>query len=299
MPGMKLRRSAVVARVPFAFVPDSPASEHYSAEQEYLQILLMQRVNTGNLSAVQIEMAAWWLRAWAHALALTEPPPEGAGFWLDLGLGDGLLAQKPQSAQGTLLYLDIAPLQKEIGDGLVELSMRAQRAGASATQAEAAERLALLQRLEQLWRPMAKPTERRGVRVQADRPVHVAAGLVDIVAALHSTDPKNEALYRRFRHGDPVEIASGRVQPTFERTDPDTVEFEQKNASGWRMHDSSESGCKLVLQSSEAAQQKLGSLLGIQEEGDTRWKIGIVRRLKKFSGARPSSGSRSSPRIRC
>lgn len=272
-----------LARVPFAFVPDSPASEHYSAEREYLQILLMQRVNTGNLSAVQIERAALWLRGWAHALALTEPPLEGAGFWLDLGRGDGLLAKKPQSAQGTLLYLDIAPLQKAIGDGLVELSVRMQRVGAPAIQAEAAERLALLQRLEQLWGPGAKYTERRGVRVQADRPVHVAAGLVEIAAALHSSDPRNEALDDRFRHGDPAELASGHVQPTFGGTDPVGIEFEQENASGWRMHDTSESGCKLVSQSRKAAQQQLSSLLGIQEEGDTRWKIGIVRRLKKIS----------------
>ena len=165
-----------------------------------------------------------------------------------------------------------------------------QRASAPAMQAEPAERLALLQRLEQLWRPMATPTERRGVRVQADRPVQVAAGLVGIAVALQGTDPKNEALYRNFRFGDPAEVASGRVQPAIGRRDPDAGEFGYENAKGWRMDDTSASGCKLVSQSSEAAQQKLGGLLGIQEEGDTRWKIGIVRRLKKFSGGQTELG---------
>jgi hypothetical protein len=279
-----------VARVPFALAPDSPAFEHTSAEQEYLQILLMQRVNTGNLTAPQIELAALWLRARLHALALTDPPLEGAGFWLDLGLGAGLLGRKPQSAQGTLVYLDIAPLQKEIGNSLAELGLRQRRAGAAAVRADMAERLALLQRLEQLWGPWAKPTERRGARVQADRPVDVAAGLVEIAAALNGTDSENGVMYRPLRHGDPTEAASGLVPPTAARTDLGDIEPKQKNDSGWRIHDASESGCKLVSQSREAAQQKLGGLLGIQEEGDTRWKIGIVRRLKKFSGGQTELG---------
>jgi hypothetical protein len=279
-----------IARVPVAFAPDSPAFRHTSAEQEYLQILLMRRVNTGNLTALQIEMAALWLSAWLHTLALTDPPLEGAGFWLDLGLGDGLLAHKPRSARGTLLYLDIAPLQREIGNGLAELSVQRQRAGTLAMQAGVTERLALLQRLEQLWGPMAKPTERRSGRVQADHRVNIAAGLMEIAAALNGANSEHRALYRRFRYGDPAKSASGLVPPSPARLAPGVIEHEQENASSWRMHDHSESGCKLVSQSRVAAQQKLGGLLGIQEEGDTRWKIGIVRRLKRFSGGQTELG---------
>ena len=279
-----------LARVPFAFKPDGPGADSCTAELEYVQILLLQRINTGNLSAPQIDLAARWLRVWSPALQLAEAPPEGAGFWLDLGLGDGLLAKKPQGAQGQLLYLDVAPLLKAIGDGMVELSVRMQRVGAPVVKAEAAERLALLQRLDQLWRPKSKPTERRGVRVQADRPVHCAAGLVEIAAALHSGEAGDGQLYRRFRQGDPVEIASGRVQPAFSGPDPGLIEFDDGHATEWRIRDSSDSGCKLVSASREAGQQKLGSLLGINEEGDTRWKIGIVRRLKKFSGGQTEIG---------
>jgi hypothetical protein len=271
------------ARVPFALFPDGRASENCSAEQEYLQILLMQRVNTGNLSALQIEMAALWLRAWVQALTLAEPPLEGDGFWLDLGLHDGLLTRKPQSARGALLYLDIAPLQEMIDDGSVELRIRMQRIGAPVIQAEAAERLALLQRLEQLWRPTAKPIERRGVRVHADRPVHVAAGLVEIAAALYSADPKNAASFHLIPNADSMVFADVLPRPKFGGADLGVIEFERKNVSGWRIHDASESGCKVVSQVPEAAQQKLGGLLGIQDEGDTRWKIGIVRRLKIIS----------------
>jgi hypothetical protein len=279
-----------VARLPFAVAPDSPAPEHCSAEQEYLQILLLQRVNTGNLSAVQIEMTALWLRTWAFALALTDPPLEGAGFWLDSGLGDGLQVRKPQIVQGTLRYLDIAPLQKEIGNALAGLSAQVQRASTPAIQAEAAERLALLRRLEQLWGPRARYTERRGARVHTDRPVSVAVGLVEIAAVLQGTDPENRALQRRFRQGDPAAAASGLVPPNSRPTAMAVTEHEPERSSGWRMHDTSASGCRLVSQSRKAAQQKLGSLLGVLEDGDTRWKIGIVRRLKKSSGGQTELG---------
>ncbi len=288
--GYEAARKRELARVPFSFKPGGADAEPHTAELEYVQILLLQRVNTGNLSAQQIDLSARWLRAWSPALMLVDPPLEGPGFWLDLGLGDGLLAKKPQSAQGQLLYLDVAPLQKEIGDGMVELSVRMQRVGAPVIKAEAAERLVLLQRLDQLWRPLAKPTERRGVRVQTDRQVHCAAGLVEIAAALHNAIAGRAQFYRHFRHGDPVEIASGRVQPAFSGKDPGLIDFDDANVTGWRIRDSSESGCKLVSASQEGTQQKLGSLLGIQEEGDTRWKIGIVRRLKKFSGGQTELG---------
>ncbi len=56
------------------------------------------------------------------------------------------------------------------------------------------------------------------------------------------------------------------------------------------MHDTSDSGCRLVSVSSEAAAQNLGTILGVQEHGDSRWKIGIVRRLKKLAGGRTELG---------
>ena len=278
-----------IVQLPFALSGDASPLDHTSAEQEYALILLLQRTNTGNLSAVQIERATQWLRKWTPVLKLSEPPAEaqGEGFWLDLGLGDGLLVRKPQSAQGRLLYLDAAPLQREIGDALVELTLFIQRGGAQEKQDEAGERLALLQRLGSLWRPQAKQTERRGIRVQADRPIQVAAGMVEIAAALRGTGSEM-SLYRRFRYGDPVEVASGHVQPG--QPEASAIEFEHQSARAWRMQDASESGVKLVSQSAEAAQQKLGSLIAILDEGQTRWKIGVVRRLKKFTGGHTELG---------
>ena len=278
-----------IAQTTFALVDEGLGSERTSAEQEYALILLLYRVNTGNLTAVQIERAAQWLRKWMPMLTLSAAADKekGDGFWLDLGLGDGLLTRRPHTAQGKMMYLDIEPLQREIGAMLVDLTLVTQRASAAERHGEAAERLSLLQRLESLWRPQAKLMQRRGIRVPADRGVQVAPGLTELAAALRGTNGEQTRI-KRFRQGDPVELASGAVQLA---VDNEALDFEaHRVTAAWQMQDASESGVKLVSQSAEAGQQRLGSLLGILDEGQTRWKIGIVRRLKKFTGGQTELG---------
>jgi hypothetical protein len=285
-----------VARTPYASDPAAPPAERYSAEEEYIQILLLQRVNSGSFTPVQIEVVATWLRRCAHLLRLAPPPLEGDGFWLDLGLGDGLLTRKPQSPQGPVLYLDIAPLHGEMERGQVELAALAESAPAGAPQADAATRLALLKRIDPLLRPRAKPIERRGDRQPTDRPVSVAVGLSEIAAALHSTkaDTQADSAGKRRRKGGAdagTTAGAGRSSPEEAKSAP--IEYAGaalQGQSGWRMHDSSESGCCLVSNAQESVRQRLGGVLGIQDEGDDRWKIGIIRRLQKLAGGRIEAG---------
>ena len=277
-----------LAHVPFALLPEGGRADRCTAEQEYLQTLLLQRVNTGNLSAMQIDMASTWLRGWAHTLVLAPAPLEGPGFWLDLGLGDGLLSRKPHTARGTLLYLDVAALQREVGNVVGELGVQSKRAGAPAIQAEAAQRLALLQRLQQLWQPGENRIARRGERVPADRVVNVAAGLGEIAAALQGGSNTRADASARFRRLDPAAARDGHARVL--DADTELIYAGGERVGNWKIHDSSESGCRLVSQTGVAGQQKLGGLLGIREEGDLRWKIGIVRRLKSFSGGQTELG---------
>lgn len=282
-----------VARTRYAPEPAAPPAERCSAEEEYIQILLLQRVNSGSFTPAQIEVVATWLRGCAHLLRLAPPPLEGDGFWLDLGLGDGLLTRKPQSPQGPVLYLDIAPLHAEMERGQVELAGLVESPPAGAPQTDAATRLALLQRIDPLLRPLAKPIERRGDRQPTDRPVSVAVGLSEIAAALHSTksDSKTDGAGKRQRTGGADSGAAAGAG----RSSPASAPIEYAGAalqgqSGWRMHDSSESGCCLVSNAQESARQRLGGILGIQDEGDDRWKIGIIRRLQKLAGGRIEAG---------
>jgi hypothetical protein len=284
-----------VARVPYSPNPQAFPDQQYSAEEEYLQILLLQRVNSGNLTAAQVEVLASWLKGRVHLIALAPPPLEGDGFWIDLGLGDGLLLKKPLTPQGPVLYLDVKALHAEIAKDQAELAVLATDVPASPQQFDSANRLALLKRIDPLLRPTAAPIERRGQRIATDRAVSVAVGLAEIAAALHSsrTDNQLAEASERYRGGQgarrSVGTGTGNGHPP---ADADVIEYHSIDAvqAGWRMHDQSDSGCRLVSLSNEAARQKLGGVLGILDEADDRWKIGIVRRLKKLAGGRLELG---------
>src|SRR5258706_9535186 len=53
-----------IAKTVFSIGPEAPPGEQCSPEHEYIHFLLMQRLNTGNLSVLQIDLAAIWLREW-------------------------------------------------------------------------------------------------------------------------------------------------------------------------------------------------------------------------------------------
>jgi hypothetical protein len=277
-----------VARVRFSPDPTAAADERHSAEEEYLLILLLHRVNNGNLAAPQVETVSSWLRGCAHLLALAPPPLEGDGFWLDLGLGDGLLVAKPRNPEGPLLYLDVAPVAAELAKGLAALDAIAAGGPTDEARRDAVTRLALLRRIEPLLRPHPAPVVRRGERIATDRGVSVAVGLAEIAAALHAS--RDEA--NRSRRDEKRRSAGGRRR---ERATPDVDVIEYRSAdpavrAGWRMYDVSESGCRLVSDAQEAPRQRLSGILGIQDEGDDRWKVGIIRRMKKLAGGRIEAG---------
>jgi hypothetical protein len=284
-----------VARVKYSVNPQGPPDQQFSAEEEYLQILLLQKVMTGNLTPAQVEAVASWLRGCAHALALSPPPLEGDGFWLDLGLGDGLLIRKPQSAQGPVLYLDIAPLHTEMEKTMAALDRLVSSAPMPQQKREAAAQLELLRRIDPLLHPNARPVERRGERVATDRAATVAVGLAEIAAALHSsrTEAQLIAASKRFRQEGSAEPSPGSPDLPLKGHSVEVIDYrsyEVTGQTGWWLHDTSDSGRCLVSNAQEAARQKLGGVLGIQEEGDNRWKIGIVRRMTKLSGGRIEMG---------
>ena len=50
---------------------------------------------------------------------------------------------------------------------------------------------------------------------------------------------------------------------------------------GWQVIDTSESGCRIQSSTKGAANLQIGHLLCLLLEGDSRWRVGIVRRLKR------------------
>ncbi|MEO8133465.1 MAG: hypothetical protein ABI831_05790 [Betaproteobacteria bacterium] len=272
-----------VATEGFSLVDNGPPGDRRSAEQEYIHFLLMQRVNTGNLSVLQIDTAATWLRDWVPVLQLMQAPRDGDQQWmLDLSHSEGLLPCAATVAAGRLLlYLDVAPLRgqlTELGTRLTELLAKG---GTKGEVRDLKERLVLVRRLELLWLPNAGIQQRRSERQLDQQPVLVAAGWSEIAIFMRETRPWKPHDPYRYTYDDAADlVALGRTPPP--KTDkPEGGKNLHPDRRGWQIHDTSETGCRIVSTTRQAAQIQLGALVTILRETDTRWRVAIVRRLKR------------------
>ena len=270
-----------VATEPFA--PGGPAEpgDGCSAEQEYLQILLLQRVNSGNLTPNQVEWAGQWLRTWARRMNLSEPPVEGDGYWLDSGRGEGLLGKRPDAPEGELLYLDVRPLHEQVGALIALLRQQIAQSAGNPVQRTFEEQLNLARRLDQLWRPQALPRARRGERRAEKRRVVVAAGWTAMIAAMRTAGARRPHEPHQYTYDDATRLTVHGYVRHEERDPHSNVINRGPNRYGWQLQDTSESGARILSATREAQQQQVGALLALQPEGENRWRLGIVRRLRR------------------
>ena len=270
---------------PFGLEESAIGSGRTSAEQEFIEILLLQRVNSGNLSIEEVECASNWLMSWVQRLKLEKAPPTGDGFWLDLNRSEGLLGDRPPAAGEDLLYLDIGPLHQQLGATIGRLSAQLGQPGAiigAPEQRAASEQLKLARRLDPLWRPHAEHRPRRGERKIEKGTIVVAAGWTAIATAIPlPSSPGRPEGHRGYSFEDVTSVqvyghvrnlAGDRFGTTIQKS-PDRHQ--------WQMHDTSDSGVLIMSSTREAQKQQIGALLALRAEGDLRWQIGIVRRLRR------------------
>jgi cyclic-di-GMP-binding protein len=271
-----------IATLPFSLMENSQPGDRFSTEQEYVQFLLLQRINTGNLSVPQIELASQWLRDWVPSLKLSTTPLESGQHWvLDLGSAGGLLAPRAEQPVGALLYLDITPLRSQLTALMTSMTEQLAPDGARAGGREIKERLALAKRLELLWLPNARLQPRRGERRADQRAILVAPGWTGIAILMREAHPWKPHDPYSYTYDDAAQLATlGRAH--VQKKDSSYIkEHLHPDRRGWEVLDTSESGCRIQSATRDAAQLQIGGLLGLLWEGDSRWRIGIVRRLKR------------------
>jgi hypothetical protein len=272
-----------VANQAFSLVPNTSPSDQYSPEQEYIHFLLMQRVNTGNLSVLQIDLAALWLREWVSQLHLVPNPPPGDTHWmLDLGQAEGLVTPGTRETKGRLLYLDVVPLREQLAALKTQLNEQVVQGGSKPEVREIKERLTLAKRLESLWLPHAKMQPRRGERRPEEQPVLVAAGWTEIGMFMREARPWRSHDPYHYTYDDAAELVARGRAPEHKKADKDDLYKNlHPDRRGWRIQDISDTGCRIVSTTKQAAQLQLGALLAILRPGDERWRVAIIRRLKR------------------
>src|SRR6266700_2229991 len=161
------------------------AAQPWSVEQEYLYVLLVHQLNTGNLSPTEIDWASSQLRAWSRRLSLEQIPKSLEGFFVDLAGREGLVRRTGNDRGSMLRYLDTTPLaegmDRAIG-ALRDAEMTDQGPIAAINQ----QRLAVLRKIQPATSPSSRTDLRRDPRVAVVVSARVRIGISRICQDLNA-----------------------------------------------------------------------------------------------------------------
>lgn len=244
-----------------------------SAEQVYLQTLLLMRLDSGNFTPDQIEWVAHQLEDWAPNLTLVPPPGEGASFCVDLSGTQGLRRVGAQQAGGRLLFLDAHPVYQRVVERMRWLPDQDEDA-AKPGELPAREQRLLLMRLAALFGPDSLAIVPRAPRYATDTEVRVVVGLASLCRAIAEI-PRLPESARTPGINTSYDEVTQLVAPS---VNPESI-MRRARGSMWKMSDRSESGCRLVASAAEAP-TRLGELLAFKE-GET-WSLAVVRRMQRL-----------------
>jgi hypothetical protein len=285
--------SAQLERQPVAVLPDGGLT---TIEQEYLRVLVLQLMNSGNLTPRHLEWVAEQLAEWCAPLRLNIEASTVTSFYVDLSSRTGLRRRGPQPLEGRVLFLDTRPLHAVLMQNVVMLDQKVRNNPLSDRTPRRADQLNLLSKLASQVDPEFKPFTRRGERTSAEGSVDAIIGFTRIAGFLR--DEEAEPYIRGKRSastfGETIEIA------TFGRMRNENVRVEEvarrrlatfaAPGGPWDIRDVSQTGFRLVAPMSVINAVTLGTLAAIRQQSQVRWTLGIVRRMKRLTTERAEIG---------
>lgn len=272
-----LAESDGYSQVPFVLHNSQPSFKP-SAQSLYLRTLMLDLINTGNLSKVQIEIADGWFSSWCGDYALdAEYSSRQHLFFVDLASERGMHAMQRDSHGETMRYIRADGLKAQIEE--VQAGLRHGRLyagyGAGAV-FPVEEHIALLAIVEKLYHSILAGSENRVEERTPleDREVEAALGI--------------ELLMRKIREA-PVGPARKRGTAVDE---PDALSLEPRESSlddglppdpdlaRWRVRDFSSTGYGLLVDRPTAEDIRLNGILGLRNQESGGWIVGhVVRKL--------------------
>ena len=109
----------------------------------------------------------------------------------------------------------------------------------------------------------------------------MGSGWTEIPILMRQAEPWRTYEPFKYEYGGPLGPAaqSGVEAPNY--VAPRAEYSLHSNQRGWQVLDTSESGYRIQSRAPAAAQLQIGALLVLLLEGESSWRIGIVRRLKR------------------
>jgi hypothetical protein len=276
-----------MARTPFELHPGQP-SFRPTVQSLYLHTLLMDLLNAGNLTRVQIEIADGWFSSWCQEYALESEHVQGKHlFYVDFGSAEGMRLMRGDMPGETARYLQAEKLKAQIED--VQSGLRHGRLyagyGAGAL-FPVEEHVALLATIEKLHQSVLSGSETR-----IEERTHFEDREVDVVVG-------SERVMRKVREGAPrrsarssgatseltqtIELSPAGLSLVASQPGPEegTQAEDDPELERWRVHDLSSNGYGLIVDQHGSEAIMLNGLIALLNQETGGWIIGSVVRKR-------------------
>ncbi len=273
-------------RVPTALGAASGNGTQWTIEQEYVYVLLLHQLNTGNLSPANLDWAATQIRAWSRRLELVALPKSMEGFFVDVAGRNGIVRRTGQDSGAMLRYLDTTPLADQL-----DVTLAALRHSEETDQGPVGpinqQRAMILEKARAAIAPNLNADMRRDPRTPCVVAARVRIGLSRIqqeLAKPGNADAPSESTVS----GEQIEVYAvagpARVKPRVpDEHDTLAASLSTFNEVTWQVKDRSVAGLRIYAGGGAGQSLTLGALVAVRQTDVSRWLLGVVRRLNKLS----------------
>ena len=281
-----------VDRIPAVLSSAGPNATPWTIEQEYLYVLLIHQLNTGNMSPPQLDWAMSQLRAWSRRLQMDSVPRSPEGFFVDIAGRTGLARRTGNDSGSMLRYLDTTPLADQL-----ERATAALRQSETTDQGPAGPinqlRIAILEKVSPSVTPNLNAELRRDPRIPCAVVAKVRVGLSRISHELMQTDGDLSA--EPLAGSEQIEVYAVSDGSRIQRRLPDEHDSLAASLSSfsdpmWQVKDRSIAGLRIAASGGIGQSLTLGALVAVRQSDLTDWVLGVVRRLNKVSNDEVEAG---------
>ena len=273
------------SQVPFVLHTAQPSYKP-SVQSLYLRTLILDLLNTGNLTKVQIEIADGWFSSWCNDYALdTEYSTRNHLFYVDLASDSGMHLMRKDSHGETMRYVRAEGLKAQIEE--VQAGLRHGRlfAGHGAGAVFPVEQhVALLAIIERLYQSILAGSENR-IEERThfeDREVDVTVGIERVLRkAREKPAAATAAPVAAPAHAETIELSpAGVTLQTVATPHAATAESADPEVERWRVFDLSSRGYGLLVDRAAAENVMLNGVIALRNHETGGWIIGtVVRKL--------------------
>jgi len=282
-----------VERVAAALPSVGAGAMHWSAEQEYCYVLLVQQLNTGNLSPGNIDWASAQMRAWCRKLEFESLPRSTEGFFVDLAGKRGLMRRTGGESGPMIRYLDTTPLSDQL-ERAIHALRQTENGDRGTTASVNQHRIAILEKC----RPVVAPNLHGDLRRSPRTPVTIAAkvrvGLARICSELTPSE-LSDAASDADAANEQIEVFSVADSPRTRPPLPDGPDTLMTSIAAfgnpaWQVKDRSVAGLRIAASGGIGQSLVLGALVAVRQADASGWVLGAVRRLSKVSNDEVDAG---------